>query len=149
MIDKDTMLKLAEKHVVNAPNSDWRGRGKLTLEGDLLERVVKTWDGKELGNSTAGFFKFEHPFKDDFFKDYFTGFILTAMKVGNKFISETHPVIGKLEDNDYGCSLANHFCPQCHSVDSITSKSRMIGPECARITYKCKKCSYRDVDVID
>ncbi len=151
MLDKPTMLKLAKKAIINAPNEDWQGRGKLTLVGEMREVPITTWDKKIIGQSTVAFFEFEHPFVDNFVGDYsFIGFTLSAIKVGKKTIYDTQPVIGKIDKDNYRSNtLVARFCPQCLSLDSITSKKRVMGPECVEIIYKCKKCSYIDHDVMD
>jgi hypothetical protein len=153
MLSKDTMLKLAKKAVVKSANNDWKGRGKLTLVGKLKTQPLFYDAQRHIGQSTAAYFKFEHPLERQSFsyKDApFIGFTLVALNLGHKVIYDTHPVIGKLDKDDFGFNaLVNRFCPECLSLDSITTKERQVAPECIEITYKCKYCSYVEYDVMD
>jgi len=152
LINAETMLKLAKKAIRDAPNKDWKNRGCI-LVGDSHSVDVKTYDHKQLGVATVAYFKFEKPLRDKFEPkgiSPFVGFTLAAMDVKGKLIYQANCVIGKISDKNYHDNyLANRFCPQCQALDSITRKSKMMGPECALITYKCNQCSYRDEDVMD
>lgn len=152
MIDNKTMLKLANDAVTNAPNKDWQNRG-CRMAGDLHIVPVKHYNGKKLGDAVAAYFVFEKPLEDSFSPSRvssFVGFTLAVMETQGKLISATRPVINNLENQDFSSNgLEHRFCPQCHSIDSVKSKNKRMGPECIQITYKCKKCSYKDVDVMD
>lgn len=152
MLDDNTMLKLAKDAIKNAPNDDWKNRGCFR-SGNLSSVIVRHSDNKEIGIATCGYFVFEKPLKDDFNRSGtspFVGFTLAAMETQGKVISSTRPVINNLENQPFSSNgLEHRFCPQCHSLDSVKSKSKRMGEECVRITYKCKKCSYIDVDVMD
>lgn len=150
MIDQSTMEAQATLKVQNAPNQDWRNRGKVILVGDLREIPITNWDKKVFGNATVGFFKFEKPQKDEMDKQFpFIGFTLAVAKIGKKLISETHPVCGKLKEEDYNHNrLSTRFCPDCGGLDTVKQRSRRAGPECIYITYYCK-CGYEDHDCMD
>jgi len=155
MLDDKTMLKLAKDAIKNAPNDDWKNRGCFR-SGNLSSVIVRHYDNKEIGIATCGYFVFEKPLEDDFYrsgsgvKNSFVGFTLAAMETQGKLICATRPVINNLENHPFSSNgLEHRFCPQCHSLDSVKSKSKKMGPECVRITYKCKNCSYTDVDVMD
>ena len=152
MLDDNTMLKLAKDAITNAPNDDWKNRGCFR-SGNLSSVIVRHYDNKEIGIATCGYFVFEKHLKDDFNRSGwspFVGFTLAAMETQGKLISATRPVITNLENQPFSSNgLEHRFCPQCHSLDSVKSKSKKMGPECIRITYKCKKCSYTDIDVMD
>ena len=146
------VIKMHEQAILamkNAPNRDWQERGGAKPVGPLREEEISRWDGKVLGTATVGFYKFVNPLERGRFS--FIGFMLAVSKVGQKVITEANPVIGSCKDEAYrntACKLSNRFCPQCHELDSVTSSSRLLGPECVEITYQCK-CGYIDHDVMD
>lgn len=151
MIYATKMLDLADEKVRNAPNRDWQGRGRLIMVGNPREVPVISHDNIKLGDATVVAFKFEKQ-NADRFSASFVGFTLAAMEVGGKFIAETCPTINALREGEFentAYRLVHRFCPQCHSLDSVYSKSRRRGPECVFITYRCKKCNYVDHDVMD
>ena len=152
MIDRDDMVKLANETIETARNNDWKNRGELILKGEFHQHPVLSHNGIRLGNSTSVFFEFEKPLVDSWSgrTSSFVGFVLSVMKVGKKVIREAKPVIGEIKSDDYTCNRLSHrFCPQCNSLDSITNTSRRLGEECVRITYKCRECSYKDIDILD
>ena len=151
MINKSMMQKLADEAIKHAPNEVWKYNGGCSQSGALKIIPVEDWNKYLLGVATVGFFKFKKPFDDGFGRgNPFIGFTLAAIEADGKIVSGTHPVIGKIEADDY-CDggLAHRFCPKCHSLDSVKSTSRRAGPECVHITYRCKKCDYIDCDVMD
>ena len=149
MINKSMMQKLADEAIKQAPNEDWKHNGGCSQSGALKIIPVKDWNKYLLGVATVGFFKFKKPFTDGFHSS-FVGFTLAAMEAEGKIVSDTHSVIDKIESDDYCAGgLVHRFCPKCHSLDSVKSTSRRAGPECVHITYRCKKCSYIDFDVLD
>lgn len=158
MIPISTLVKLAEKHVKNAPNSDWRNNGKLLLSSSPQEVPVKGYNlkgykEKILTTATVAFFAFERPFIDDCNRSCpFIGFTLAAITIKGKTYSNAHPVIDKLDDDDFrqaANGFSHKFCPQCSSFNSVKHTSRRAGPECAIITSRCSKCDYVDQDAFD
>lgn len=157
-ISNQRMIQEAEKAILNAPNSDWQNRGcEMVGESQQIPVVKQNYlANKEqpLGDATVAYFKFLKPQKDTSPMDKgheFVGFTISVMDIQGKTIHETHPVIGKLDEEDFqkpAERLSGRFCPQCYKVDSVKQRSRRGGPECIYITYYCK-CGYKDTDVFD
>jgi len=154
MIDETTMQAQANDIIRNAPNKDWQERGGCSLTSCLSEESIETgiFEKTELGKATVGFYQFAIPKDNEFSKGCdFIGFMLAVSDVGGNFIRETTPVIGSVRDGAYkniACSLSSQFCPNCRSVNTIIQTSKVMGPECVAITYKCP-CGYEDHDVMD
>jgi len=155
-INNQTMILEAEKSILNAPNDDWKNRGcKMVGKSKQIPvRKPHDWENKEqpIGDATVAYFKFLKPQKNKSISGHtFVGFTMSVMQVQGKTIHETHPVLGKLDEEDLhppANRLSARFCPQCYKVDSVKQRSRVMGPECIAITYYCK-CGYKDHDVLD
>ena len=152
------MIQEAKKAILNAPNSDWQNRG-IEMVGESHQIPVTKHNylahkEQNLGDATVAYFKFLQPQKNASPMDEgheFIGFTISVMQVQEKTIHETHPVIGKLDEEDFkqpSHRLAGRFCPQCYKIDSVKQRHKRMGPECIFITYYCK-CGYKDTDVFD
>lgn len=151
MIGAVQMSRLADYQVAHARNKDWNR--PVIKSGKMREMPVHSWNGKDYGMATLAYFKFKTVPEGHFLdaSRRFKGFIIAALEVQGKTITEATPVIGSIEKDDWGRPLnhlASRFCPDCGAIDSVKQRSRVLGPECVLVTYFCK-CGFGDTDVID
>jgi len=140
---------LAEQAVANAGNDSWKNRGKLTIATHRILPLV-AFKFEVYGQVEAVYVKFEKPDKRP--DCHFIGFILAAYVDADKgVLTETAAVIGRVRNDDFtraAWKFQARRCPKCHKFDTTKRSSKLMGPECAQITYRCK-CGYVDYDVMD
>jgi hypothetical protein len=141
--------ELAEQRVANAPNDAWRGRGKLIIMTHRILPLV-AFNDEVYGQAEAVYVKFEKPDKRPDCR--FIGFVLAALVDSDKgVLTETSPVHDRVRNDDFTRATWKfnaRRCPECHKFDTTKRSTKLVGPECARITYRCK-CGYVDYDAMD
>lgn len=150
--------RFAEQIVSEAPNPDWRARGRpLVQHGEQREMPVlaRGEGGSEaaVGTAYAVPVLWESPETPRWQGGGFAGFALGAFEFEpGRWVLEAKPIIGQWSEKDLagvGRQFGSMFCPRCRRPFTIKQTKKRLGPEAMLIKYRCTACGWQEEDVLD
>lgn len=150
----ELLEEIAKNFVSSAPNSDWRGRGKLMIVDVKTVAVTEASFIKAPVNLSVdvAIIMFEKPLKSA--GSTFIGFMLAITHQDGKQFIDASPLFdfhqnhNALIDSFAKRAFLSRMCPECGKIDTVTKKILKRRREAVLYKLSCP-CGYTDTDLFD
>jgi ribosomal protein L32 len=152
---------IAERHIRNAPNDDWRRKYKIrSVRNISIQTDNKVYNGRYI------LIEYTEPFIEQEFSDYAYSFVgAYIINIPEVYMDEAHPILFYEYDKDtwekreeklyYSAKLKarihieHNRCSRCGSYKPPRVTKRRGGVELIWITSTCKDCGHKEVQPFD